>query len=282
MTALSLQTVPAEQFEVVIGDDGSPDGSVAALERSAPPIRVLTGPPLNSYAARNRAARAARAPVLAFCDADCLPEPGWLEAGLRALASADLAAGLVRFVVPARRSVWTLLDVDTFLDQERAVRAGRAATANLFVRRTVFEAVGGFDESVPNTSDHDFVARAVASGAGLTFESGAVVHHPTRDDARSFLRKTWAVNRRYAERERRNGRRPNAFKLREWVPIVQPLRSRRRLGRSLALDRIRLAQSGIQPSAWDDVRALPLIYVGLPYLGCAAQVVGWCQTRDSS
>lgn len=51
-------------------------------------------------AARNRAARAARASNLAFTDADCLPEPDWLENGLIELESADLVAGEIRSIVP--------------------------------------------------------------------------------------------------------------------------------------------------------------------------------------
>jgi glycosyltransferase involved in cell wall biosynthesis len=275
LSALSAQTLESNRFEVLIADDGSPDRSIAALAGTDARVRITTGPPRNSYAARNRGASLAKAPVIAFCDADCLPEPSWLENGLAALGSADVAAGLVQFVIPSQRSIWTLLDVDTFLDQERAVKNGTAATANLFVRRELFERVGGFDDSVPNTSDYDFVARCVSAGATLNFEPGAVVRHPTRDSARSFIRKTWAVNRRYAERERRAGRRPNALKLREWVPVIQPLRSRRRFGRSLRLDRRRLSAHGVRPTVLEEARALPLIYLGLPYISHTAQLVGW-------
>jgi glycosyltransferase involved in cell wall biosynthesis len=281
LASLSAQTLPAERFEVIVGEDGAVDGSIAALAAGGR-FRVSTGPARNSYAARNRAARAAGAPILAFCDADCVPEIDWLEAGLAALRSCDLAAGLVRFTVPRQASVWTYLDIDTFLDQERAVRAGRAATANLFVRRCLFDRAGGFDDSVPNTSDYEFVARCVASGAKLDFAPGAVVRHPTRDDAGAFLRKLWAVNRRYAERETRAGRRPNALRAREWVPIVQPLRARRRFGRSVRLDRARLAQHGIRPSPWDDARALPLMYLDLPYVACTAQLVGWFKGQPAT
>ena len=61
-----------------------------------------TGAPKTSYAARNRAAANTRGDVLAFCDSDCLPEPRWLEAGLAALENADIVAGEVAFMPPAR------------------------------------------------------------------------------------------------------------------------------------------------------------------------------------
>ena len=274
IAALAAQTINGGRFEVIVGDDGSTDCAVEELSTEDGWLRVSSAPPRNSYAARNRAVSLARAPVLAFCDSDCRPEPTWLEAGLAALEKSDVVAGLIRFQLPERRTVWTLLDVDMFLDQERAVRAGRAATANLFVRRALFERMGGFDDALPNTGDYDFVSRCVSSGARLAFEPEAVVWHQTRDDARSLVRKVWAVNRRYAERESRAGRRPNALKVREWVPLVQPLRSRRRFGRSLVLDRSRLTANDLRPSMREDLAALPLLYVVFPYLSAVAQLRG--------
>src|SRR6185295_6604648 len=108
------------------------------------------------YAARNRAARAARAETLAFCDADCLPEPDWLEKGIAAVegdATGRVAAGRIRFVVPPRPTVWTLIDMDTTKDHRREVEIGNAETANLFVRREFFERLGGFDDSIPEHGD---------------------------------------------------------------------------------------------------------------------------------
>jgi glycosyltransferase involved in cell wall biosynthesis len=186
LDALASQTLPRSSFEIVIGDDGSTDGSTEGLPTDDGWVRVLVGPPRNSYAARNRAARAARAPVLAFCDSDCRPEPDWLEAGLAALEGAELAAGRIRFIVPERRTIWTLMDMDSTKDHEREVAIANAETANLFVHREVYERLGGFDDSIPEHGDFDFALRAVASGARLVYAPEAVAWHPTRDPARSF------------------------------------------------------------------------------------------------
>ena len=279
LAALERQTVGRESFEVVIGDDGSGDGGVGDLATADGHVRVLPGPPRNSYAARNRAAGAARGSVLAFCDADCRPDPRWLEQGLRALEEAELAAGAIRFAIPERRTVWTLLDVETFKDHERQVENGNAETANLFVRREVFERLGGFDDSLPEHGDFDFALRAVGAGSRLAYAPLASLVHPTRDRARPFLRTVWIMHRWYAAREARAGRRPDGLKLRSWVPLVQPLRARRRFGRTLRLDRARLAAHGIRPRPAEDLRALPILYLVLPYLGGAAQLRGWLDGR---
>jgi glycosyltransferase involved in cell wall biosynthesis len=277
LDALRAQTVPTSAFEVVIGDDGSTDGSTHGLEDGW--VRVAYGPPQNSYAARNRAVAASRAPVLAFCDSDCLPEPEWLERGLAALADTDLAAGRIRFVVPERRSVWTLLDMDGTKDHERQVRQGTAETCNLFLRREVFDSVGGFDGSLPEHGDFDFVERCVAGDFRLSYAPEAVVWHPVRLRAKSFLRALWVYNRWYAARATRDGLRPDAAKLRCLVPLVSTLRARRRQGRPLGLDRAWLAANGVEPGRAESLRALPLLYVLVPYLRAAAQIRGWWDGR---
>lgn len=275
--ALAVQTIPRELFEVVIGDDGSRDGSTVGLATDDGWLSVISGPPRNSYAARNRAVAATRAPVLAFCDSDCRPEPGWLEAGLGELDDADLAAGVIRFLLPARRTVWTLLDIDTFLDQERAVAVKRATTANLFVRRALFDRVGGFDDSLPSGGDFDFVSRCVGAGGRLVLSRRAVVWHPTRDKGAAFLRKVWRTHRSYGARLGRAGRLPHELRL--LIPLVAPIRARRRAGRSIRPDRIRLGDNGVRPTVAEDVRCLLAMYGLIPYVAGVALLLGWLEGR---
>jgi GT2 family glycosyltransferase len=281
LAALERQTLPRERFEVLIGDDGSTDGT-DDLETEDGWVRVLKGPPRSSYAARNRAAGAAQAPILAFCDADCQPEPDWLEAGIATVENAEpetLAAGRVRFLVPDRPTVWTLVDMDTTKDHRREVEVGNAETANLFVRREFFERLNGFDDSIPEHGDFDFALRAVAADARLSYAPEAVVWHPTRDTAKPFLRMVWIMHRWYAAREVRDGRRPLGLKLRWWVPPMHA-RWRTHSGRSLGLDRWWLGENGVTPRLRDDLRAVPIMYVLMPLIAGVAQMRGWWDGRQ--
>ena len=90
LDGLRVQTLPAERFEVVVVDNGSTGAATGAvLERAAsrPGLQLRSTrhePTLGPAGGRNSGWRLARAPLVAFTDDDCRPDPGWLAAGLRA------------------------------------------------------------------------------------------------------------------------------------------------------------------------------------------------------
>ena len=82
MTIASIDSQSAgSDYEILVVDDGSTDGSVAALERAPHRrrVKVLTGGGLGVARARNLGARHARGEVLIFMDAHCRVTSGWLE-----------------------------------------------------------------------------------------------------------------------------------------------------------------------------------------------------------
>jgi GT2 family glycosyltransferase len=222
----------------------------------------------------------AHAPVLAFCDSDCLPEPGWLVEGLTALEGTDIVAGDVTFVPPIQPTVWSLLTIDMFLDQERSVRLSRAVTANLFVRRRDFARWGPFDESLASGGDFAFVLGAVDQGARLAYASRAIVRHPTLDDQRAFLRKIWRTSRWAAIRRTRAGWRPQLASVATLVPVLGVALARRHALRSAgSLERSRLRAAGLTPSWWSGARALFVLYAWVGWVATLARLCGWLEAR---
>jgi glycosyltransferase involved in cell wall biosynthesis len=280
LAGLRLQTFPRDRFEVVIGDDGSTDRRHFELAKSDGWVRVVAGPATNSYAARNRAVGVSRGPVLAFCDADCRPEPTWIESGLAALATCDIVAGRIVYRPPAKPTVWTAIDMETGKDHARLVTDAVAETANLFVRRELFDRLGGFDASIAEGGDFDLVERAVRGGALLRYAAEPVVTHPTRDDARGFLRAIYIYSQGWAERKQRDGELPFGLRARNWIPVLPTVISRRRYGMSvLSPDPANLARSGATPRTVDKLLAPVITYLVVPYVRNVGQVSGWLRAR---
>jgi glycosyltransferase involved in cell wall biosynthesis len=162
--------------EVIVVDDGSTDATVALAEAAPIVTRVVRGTGEGPGAARNAGAAAATGEVLAFVDADCDPQPGWLRAGRDALDDADLVQGRTTPppgapAGPFDRTLWVVAPWGLF------------ETANLFVRRELFERLGGFEpwlspaRSKELAEDVWFGWRAVRSGARTAFCDDALVHH---------------------------------------------------------------------------------------------------------
>jgi glycosyltransferase involved in cell wall biosynthesis len=191
---LTAQTLAAERFEVIVVDTGA-DGSWRVLERALgnPHFRRVRGPLSGGPAAkRNAGARVARGGLLAFVDADCVPTPGWLEAGLRAAAGgADVVQGRTE---PPDWGEWSPFAHTLTVGRD----VGLHETCNIFYRRALFERLGGFRLSyyrrygVPFGEDAELGWRARRAGARYVFASSAVVHHPVGPvDMRRHLREQW-------------------------------------------------------------------------------------------
>jgi len=180
LAAVTAQDLDPAEYEVIVADDAADDATRRQLEAAAmtagPAVRYVAvtgndGP----AAARNRGWHAARGDVIAFTDDDTVPGPGWLRAGLAAIAAgADAVTG--RTVVP-------LPPAPTDYERnESGLERGEFVTANCFVRRDALKAVGGFDERFTAAwrEDSDLHFALLERGCRIVRAADAVVVHPVR------------------------------------------------------------------------------------------------------
>lgn len=230
LEALGRQTLPAADFEIIVADNDA---------QSAPPplpagVRYLHAPQGWSYAARNAGAALAHGELLAFTDADCQPGPGWLAALVEAFASHpewDLVGGRIDLLAGRENTAVRYERLFEFQQRDLIALGGYSVTANLGVRRAVFERHGGFDAGVKSCGDSEFCKRLGARGHRIGYADAMVVRHPARETLAEIL----AKNRRIAsgqydrvQRESEQGLRPLASGLlyawrprpREWWYIL--------------------------------------------------------------
>jgi len=196
LRALRRQEYPQELFEIIVADNGSACG-IAEVERVAgDKVRVVSVPEPGAGPARNGGAAVAQGEILAFIDSDCVAEPGWIAAGVAALADYDFVGGRVRVLTadPVRLT-WTeaFERVFAFDFKNYIEKKGFSGAGNLLCPRALFNEVGGFKAGV--SEDVEWSRRATAMGFRLGYAPLAVVGHPARRTWSELKAKWRRVNR---------------------------------------------------------------------------------------
>ena len=189
------QTLAGQGGEIIVVDDGSSDGTAAYLESLGRAVRVIRNHEnLGFAAACNRGAAEARGEFVVFLNNDTMPEPGWLEPLLHEVRnSEDTGVVGAKLLYPDRRiqhagvafSVPNSVPYNLFRGATEDFGPGcqrreyRAVTgACMLVRRSLFRALGGFDERYRNGfEDVDLCLRAREQGARVIYQPQSVVVH---------------------------------------------------------------------------------------------------------
>ena len=174
LEAVAAQTLARDRFEVIVVRDADAPAPLAPIPEGVP-VRYVTAPGSHGpVVKRNLGWRAASAPLVAFTDDDCRPEPEWLERLLGAARGDDaflqgrtepdpaerhLLYGLARSMKVVGPSDWF-------------------ETCNIAYPRGLLERLDGFDESFEFVGDDtDLGWRAIAAGAARIYVDGARVRH---------------------------------------------------------------------------------------------------------
>ncbi len=180
--------------EVIVVDNASQDGSAELVGRCFPQVRLVCSPENVGFGAGNNlGARQARGEYLAFLNPDTVVDPGWLAALIAAL-EADPGAGLAtsKILLLNEPQKINTCGNDIHISGLTLCRGmGRPAAeynqpeavdavsgAAFAMRRDLFEALGGFDESFfMYMEDTDLSLRARLAGYRCLFAPASVVYH---------------------------------------------------------------------------------------------------------
>jgi GT2 family glycosyltransferase len=186
VASLGRQTLPPQDYEVIIVENGSDD--LAGIEGAHGIVRYAHLPVANSAAARNVGLGLARGRFLLLTDADCVPRPDWAEkltAGLAA-GEPDGVAAVGGSIVKYEPRTWAQRHAITIVDGQRglsylpALHMPYVAGANAgYVTSRLHEA-GGFDEDLKSGNDVDVCYKLGLRGYRIALVPDAVIEHEDR------------------------------------------------------------------------------------------------------
>lgn len=192
LRALTRVSFPRDQLHVVVVDNGSTDATLELVEefRQELPLEIFQRSGVFISALRNFGAAQVNTDILAFLDADCLPETDWIERGVTRLIT--LGTNVIlggNYRIPPNSS-WL---ARSWFEQRNEPKSGSVAylpSGNVFIRREEFRALGGFDESLQTNEDSELCARARLRGFRVFADPQlAVIHLGTPQTVTQFFRK---------------------------------------------------------------------------------------------
>ena len=159
--------------ETIVVDDGSTDGSLAALEKFVTTIRLIRTEHRGGNHARNAALHAATGEWIQFLDADdfLLPEKIALQFAEAAKADADCIFSPVLFEQDGR---CTASELDAQLDTQTLWLAWQLPqTGGCLWRKSALEKIGGWNEATPCCQEFELYRRAIEAGLRFRFSPTA-------------------------------------------------------------------------------------------------------------
>jgi glycosyltransferase involved in cell wall biosynthesis len=185
---MKAQTLSDSLFEVIVVDNGSTDATFEVAERfvSILPLRIVRLLRSTISTARNKGASLAVGRELVFVDADCRPNPNCLQDFLD-LGPANGIRGC-HYAIPSDSTwvgrVWTQFQARDVTGPVSFVPGG-----GLFISKSNFVALGGFDEEVETSEDIEICTRAKKMGLSITSHPClAVIHEGTPRTLLQFYR----------------------------------------------------------------------------------------------
>ena len=178
---------PKDFLEIIVVDGCSKDATVKIAQKY--PVKVISES-LNAPAAYNYAMKMVSNGVLGFIDADAKVEKEWLNKLVTHLDDPQVAGISGGIETWNTENAWARsIGYDLKNRYARLKKyVVRVATMNLLLKKSVIEAVGGFDENLPSQYDTDLGFRITSRGYKILFEPNAKCYHFNRSTVSGYFR----------------------------------------------------------------------------------------------
>jgi len=222
--ALLSQKYQRENYEVIVIDDGSADGTADAVK--AYPVKYMYQRNQGPATARNAGVREAQGEIILFTDSDCVPSDNWIAEMIKPFEDKEVVAVKGGYKTRQKSMVARFAQIEfeeRFEMLKKAESIDMVDTYSAGYRKEIFLQMGGFDPYFPvaNNEDTELSYRMSKLGYKMVFNPNAVVYHLNhpntirRYSRLKFWRGYWrtVVYKRFPEKMIKDTYTPQTLKL---------------------------------------------------------------------
>jgi glycosyltransferase involved in cell wall biosynthesis len=196
LESLRAQTLPPEQYEIIVVDNGSTDDTLSVVSEFADDaagcaqVRYVREDRLGLHYARHAGARAARGYILTFIDDDAYADPNWLKALLDGYTDEQVGCvgGKILLIWEYEPPDWIKSYASGYLggldlgDHILELKEPGIYGCNLSIRNSVLSLVGGFNPDSFGSfwlgdGETGLVRKVLQAGWKIMYKPEAIVWH---------------------------------------------------------------------------------------------------------
>jgi len=203
LDSLTSQSIPREQFEIILVDDGSNDLTIDIAKKCGADKVIITESCFQGKA-RNMGAKNAQGEFLAFIDSDCKAKEGWANSIVIELKRLDAVTGPIENGNPDSSVAWAeyLIEFGGWDEYRKRSSVRFLPGCNQAYTKIAFEKTAGFEET-PSSEDVMFGEELKKAGIKPEFSPAIRIEHLCRTDKDKVLKNMMLLGK-YSVRARKS------------------------------------------------------------------------------
>lgn len=200
IASLRQQEYPSDHVQIIVADNGSSDRTVELLKKLQ--VECVVRPDRGRSRALNAGLQSARGEIVCTTDISCRPLPGWIQEIVKCFedSSVGCVAGDILLIETGSNLAIRFQSRNDYMSPMHAIKRRTlpflpfADGANASFRRSLFDEIGGFDETFIKSADVEMCYRMfVMTDYKLVFCRKAIVRETGEPNLRALLKQRFRM-----------------------------------------------------------------------------------------